>query len=119
MQTPIERAKALLTRINGAPCGTIPPSDLKALCKRVLPYMELFCREFFPTGDFNPKDGHYWSVPTDGDDFRISLRPKYGGTFFIDRKARGNPLTLWMIAHDIPLDDDLVCRSQTELKKAV
>jgi hypothetical protein len=118
MEPAIERAKALLKRINGGPCGTISTPDLRTLSKRVLPYMELFCREFFPTGDFN-RNGNYWCVPTDSADFRISLRAAYGGKFFLDHKARGNPLTLWMIAHDIPMDDTLVCRSKTDLEKAV
>jgi hypothetical protein len=69
----LERAKAILDRISGSPCGTIPKADLKAASQRVLSIpggMQIFCRELFPKGSLAPC-GDYWETLIDGEYLRI------------------------------------------------
>jgi hypothetical protein len=61
----LKEIKAALARINGAPLGTIPKSDLEAVSNRVLSVpgrMRELCFLLFPNGRTSAK-GDYWEVP--------------------------------------------------------
>jgi hypothetical protein len=62
-KTKIERLQANLAKINGAPSGVVPRSELEAVSNRVLRngYMETLCSDLFPNGSISPK-GNYWQV---------------------------------------------------------
>jgi hypothetical protein len=112
----------------------VEKSDLKAVSRRVLPYMKTFCAELFPEGMISPRGG-YWEVSgvtfrlrsDDGDlnlkreDIRISL--KMGGFYFTElpsiRNPFGNPLTLWMVSRDVVLNYQLECLSASDLERSV
>ncbi len=132
----IEQAKAALAKLGGAPSGTIPVTELKAVSERVLSLgMIDFCLKFFPNGRTSPRGG-YWEAGKvglhlrDGNetvtvDFYPKICLQHGGFFNLeDPKSRypipgSNPLTLYMIAEDVVLTTDWKCIDKADLARSV
>jgi hypothetical protein len=132
----IEEAKARLARIGGAPSGTIPVTELKAVSERVLSLgMINFCLKFFPKGRVSPRGGYWeagkvWLHLRDGGeivtvDFYPKICLQYGGFINLEDPKSGypipgsNPLTLYMIAQNIVLTSKLKCLDKADLERSV
>src|SRR5258706_15682954 len=129
----IDQIKPRLAKIGGAPCGSIPKEELKAASNRLLQHMDFFCGEKFPGGR-SSLYGKYWEVPkvnvkirSEGQvynlkyNIRISLT--HGGFYNWDepscRNPIGNPLLLWMIAHDRVLNEKWQFVSKADAQKSI
>jgi hypothetical protein len=136
----IKDIKKTLTRIKGAPLGTIPKSELEALSHRILSVpgrMRELCFGLFPDGRTSAK-GDYWEVPEVWVHQQRGLKPKFykyalrmsfktGACFDWNTPNReiirgSNPLFLAMIVDKVLLREKnglWQCTSGKDLKRCV